>query len=48
MPDGIPDFIYSNPEAYGLADQAWEISLDELETVARVSGVLNAENDYLT
>ena len=48
MPDEIPDFIYSNPEAYGLADQAWEISLDELETVARVSGVLNAENDYRT
>lgn len=48
MPDGIPDFIYCNPEAYGLEDQGWELTLDELEKVARVSGILNAANDYLT
>ena len=48
MPDGIPDFIYSNPEAYDLEDKGWELSLDELENVAGVSGVLDAENDYLT
>jgi hypothetical protein len=43
MPDGIPDFIYSNPEAYDLEDKGWELSSDELENVARVSGVLNVE-----
>ena len=36
-----------NPEAYDLQDQGWELSLDELQTTAAVSHVLNVENDYL-
>lgn len=48
MPDGIPDFIYSNPEAYGLEDKGWDLTIGELENVACVSGVLKVESDYLT
>ena len=47
MPDGIPNFIYSSPEVYDLEDQGWELSLDELQTTAAVSDVLNVENNYL-
>ena len=47
MPDGIPNFIYNNPEEYAMVDQGWEVSLDELQAAARVSGVLAVEQDYI-
>ena len=47
MPDGIPNFIYNNPEEYAMVDQGWEVSLDELQAAARISGVLAVEQDYI-
>ena len=47
MPDGIPNFIYTNPEEYGMVDQGWEVSIGELQAAARVSEVLAVEQDYL-
>lgn len=49
MPDGIPNFIYNNPEEYGMVDQGWEVCLDELQAAAKVSGVLSGsvEQDYI-
>ena len=47
MPDGIPNYIYSNPEEYGLVDKGWEVSLDDLQAAAKVSGVLAVEQDYI-
>ena len=47
MPDGIPNFIYNNPEEYAMVDQGWEVSLDELQAAARVSGVLAVEQDHI-
>lgn len=47
MPDGIPNFIYTNPEEYGMVDQGWEVSTDELQAAATVSEVLAVEQDYV-
>ena len=47
MPDGIPDVIYNNPEEFGLVDKGWDVSLEELQAVAEVSGVLSTQEDYI-
>ena len=40
MPDGIPNFIYSDPEEYDMVDRGWEVYMNKLASAARISGVL--------
>ncbi|CAH3161120.1 unnamed protein product [Pocillopora meandrina] len=48
LPDGIPDNIYNFPEQYDLEDCDFVVTEEQLEKVAKESGVLRVPEDFLT
>ncbi|XP_077974714.1 uncharacterized protein LOC144430568 [Styela clava] len=47
VPCGVPNHIYNFPECYGLQECGVQVEHSALKRVAKVSGVLGAENDYM-
>ena len=47
LPVGIPDHIYSFPALYGGSHCGFQLSDEDLQEVADLSGVLQSNTDYL-
>ncbi|XP_066912421.1 uncharacterized protein [Clytia hemisphaerica] len=48
MADGIPNHIYDFPENYDLERCGFDVQLEDLQEAARLSGVLDVPNDFLS
>ena len=46
LPTGIPDFIYENPEQYGYEECGYDISDEDLESVATGLDIFGGITDH--
>ena len=47
LPTGIPNYMFSFPESYGGTKNGFQVSVDLLREVAKVSEVLQENQDFL-